>query len=135
MASTTVLTAPAPAPAPSSDNIASASAVLTSAGSAPLAVSSSFDSSNKGFHSSMQPPQMQSQHSQQSQQSSQQSFSMSQPSSQQNAANTSMYRQYSEPTRHAPENAQVMPIYSVYFFPFRLPFLPLTDHLGINTAL
>ncbi|KAB5576615.1 hypothetical protein GE09DRAFT_992131 [Coniochaeta sp. 2T2.1] len=40
---------------------------------------------------------------------------MSQPSSQQNAANTSMYRQYNEPTRHAPENPQVMPIYSATY--------------------
>ncbi|KAB5540589.1 hypothetical protein GE09DRAFT_1005150 [Coniochaeta sp. 2T2.1] len=40
---------------------------------------------------------------------------MSQPSSQQNAANTPMYRQYNEPTRHAPENPQVMPIYSATY--------------------
>ncbi|KAJ9143156.1 Start control protein cdc10 [Coniochaeta hoffmannii] len=40
---------------------------------------------------------------------------MSQPSSQQNAANGSMYRQYNESARHANENAHVMPIYSATY--------------------
>jgi hypothetical protein len=108
MASTTVITTPATSSnAVANLSGASVSTTLTPAGSGPLALSSSLEPGNKGFHSSMQPPQMQ------SQPSSQQSFTMSQPSSQQNAGNTSIYRQYNEPARHANENVQVMPIYSV----------------------
>lgn len=114
MASTTVITAViTPSDAVAHLSTGSTSAALTSASSAALAGPSSFDPSNKGIHSSMQPPpQMQ------SQTSSQQSFAMSQPSSQQNAGNGSIYRQYSEPARHANEGAQnLMPIYSVPFSP------------------
>lgn len=113
MASTTVITAAVASPdAVTHLPAGSASAALMSASSAALAAPSSFDQSNKGIHGSMQPPQMQ------SQASSQQSFTMSQPSSQQNAGNVSMYRQYSEPARHANEVVQnVMSIYSVRFEP------------------